>query len=165
MQSLRVLLPGLASTVLLALAGCPAGDDATADIDASPQCEAAKQHSDLAWIQENVFTPSCSNFTACHQGAASQAGGLDLSPGHAHDALVNVTSQQFPTWKLLVPGQPMMSYIMVALGQYEGPLDPRVGTMPYNSRLLCQEKRDAIERWIAAGAPADSPVDAGVDGP
>jgi hypothetical protein len=47
---------------------------------------------------------------------------------------------------------------MVILGEFPGPpgmIDPLVGTMPSNSPLLCQEKRDAIERWINAGAPND----------
>ena len=57
----------------------------------------------------------------------------------------------------MVPNQPSMSYLMVVLGHIDGPLDPRIGTMPYNSPLLCVEKREAIERWIAAGAP-DTPA-------
>lgn len=145
------------------LAGCPA-DDVT-DVDASATCVAARDHADLPWIQDNVFTPSCANFTSCHQGAATQAGGLDLATGHSHDALVNVHSTRFPAEVLVIPGDPVHSYLMVVLGQYDGPLDDRIGTMPYNSRLLCKEKRDAIERWIAAGAPEDPPIDAGVDAP
>ena len=146
------------------LAACPSTDD-VADVDASPACIEAESHSDLAWIQPKILTPSCANFTACHQGAASQAGGLDLTEGHARANLVDVASSRFAEWKLVVPNQPAMSYLMVVLGQYPGPLDPEIGTMPYNSRLLCKEKRDAIERWIAAGAPESSPVDAGVDAP
>jgi hypothetical protein len=159
MSSPRAFLP-LAITSSLALAGCPADD--VSDIDASPSCVEAQSHSDLAWIQSNVFTPSCANFTACHQGAASQAGGLDLEAGRSRAALVDVTSDRFPEWKLVVPNMPSMSYLMVVLGQYPGPLDEDIGTMPYNSRLLCKEKRDAIERWIAAGAPDSPPADAGV---
>lgn len=148
---------------LPALGACPA-DDVT-DADASPSCVEARNHADLEWLQRKVFTPSCANFTACHSGSASQAGGLNLEDGRTHDALVDVPSSRFPEWKLVVPNQPSMSYLMVVLGQYPGPLDQDIGTMPYNSPLLCKDKRDAIERWILAGAPETSPVDAGVDAP
>ena len=154
-----------ASVVLLALvlAGCPSDD--VVDVDASPSCVAAVSHDDLPWLQDNVLTPSCSNFTSCHKGAAAMAGELSLETGRSHAELVGVPSTAFPAWTLVVPGDAAHSYLMVAVGQYPGPLDPQVGTMPYNSRLLCKEKRDALERWIAAGASATSPVDAGVDGP
>lgn len=157
LSSLSVAVRSIALGLIAGLAGC--GDDGPAtDADASPQCAEATLHADLDWIQTNVFTPSCSNFTSCHKGAATQAGGLNLEVDRAHDAMVNVPSTGFPTWKLVIPGDAANSYLMVAVGQYPGPLDPRVGTMPYNSRLLCREKRDAIERWIAAGAPATASV-------
>ncbi len=154
----RLARASACALVLVAgLAAC--GDDGVdPGADATPQCAEATLHADLDWIQTNVFTPSCSNFTSCHKGAATQAGGLNLEAGRAHDAMVNVASTGFPTWKLVVPGDAAGSYLMVALGQYPGPLDPRVGTMPFNSRLLCREKRDAIERWIVGGAPATGSV-------
>lgn len=159
MSRARASVP-LVALASLALAGCP-GDDIEGPIDASAICLEARNHADLDWLQDNVFTGGCSNFVSCHKGAATQAGRLSLERGRTHDSLVNQPSTRFPTWKLVVPGDPAMSYQMVVLGQYPGPLDPRIGTMPYNSRLLCQEKRDAIERWIVAGAP-DS-LDAGID--
>lgn len=58
----------------------------------------------------------------------------------------------FPSYDRVVPGDPQRSYLMVILGHVPGPLAPNVGTMPYNEPLLCAEKRQAIERWIAAGA-------------
>jgi hypothetical protein len=149
MQSPRV--SSLLAIIPLLLAACPADDPGSPD--ASPSCVEAETHSDLAWIQEKVFTPGCASFTACHQGTASQAGGLNLEAGRSRAAMVGVPSTRFTDWTLVVPSQPATSYLMVVLGQYDGPLDSRIGTMPYNSRLLCKEKRDAIERWIAAGAP------------
>jgi hypothetical protein len=156
-----VPVPALA---LALLAGCPADDVDPGTIDASPSCVAAETHADLAYIETEIFAPGCSSFVSCHKGAATQAGGLSLEVGRSHDQLVDRPSTRFPEWKLVVPGDPVHSYLMVVLGQYEGPLDPRIGTMPFNSRLLCREKRDAIERWILAGAPPTSP-DAGVDAP
>lgn len=156
----------IASSVLgsALVAGC--SDDADpADIDASPSCIEATTHADLEWLQPNVFTPGCSNFVSCHKGAATQAGGLTLEAGRTQAALVDKPSTRFTAWNLVVPGDAVHSYLMVVLGQYPGPLDDRIGTMPFNSRLLCREKRDAIERWIMAGSPATSPVDAGVAAP
>ena len=118
-------------------------------------------HSDYAWLQEKVFTPSCSAFNACHKGAALEAGGMSLEPGQTIPQNVNVDSTLFPTFKRIAPGDPANSYMMVILGGAEGPLDPDVGTMPYNNPLLCQEKVDAVRRWIANGAMETDPVDAG----
>jgi hypothetical protein len=119
-----------------------------------------------------VFTPSCSRFSACHQGRALMAGELSLeavdAPAQPPDQytfaeLINVPSALFGKdgWIRVVPGDPENSYLMVALGQYPGPLS-EAGTMPYNSPLLCQEMRDAIERWIEGGAlEVEIPPDAG----
>ena len=53
---------------------------------------------------------------------------------------------------LVEPGNPMESYLLIILGHY-GTDDPRIPddgnrTMPFNSPLLCEQKRDAIERWV-----------------
>lgn len=157
----------LVPCVLAAAAGCPADDAAATDagVDASPTCLEAAGHSDLPWLQEKVLTPQCSAFSACHKGAAAQAGNLSLEAGQSRGELVNVASVRFPAWKLVVPGDATSSYLMVVLGQFPGPLDDRIGTMPFNSALLCREKRDAIQRWIEGGAAETAPVDAGIDGP
>ena len=131
--------------------GDDTGDDSTGpDAGVSAKCMEATQHSDLAWIQSNVFSASCL-FSDCHKGAATTAQGLNLEPGMAHAELVNMPSAVAPPRMLVVPGDPASSYLLVVLGQITGPL-PEDGTMPLNSPLLCKEKRDAIERWIAAGA-------------
>lgn len=149
----------------LALTGCPGDDAAATDagVDASPTCLEANEHSDLPWLQEKVFTPQCSNFGPCHRGTASMAKNLNLEAGRTRAALVDVASMTVPSWKLVTPGDPARSFLMVTLGQYPSPTANLV-TMPFNSPLLCREKRDAIERWIAAGAP-ETAVDAGIDGP
>jgi hypothetical protein len=46
---------------------------------------------------------------------------------------------------------------------FDGPITKDVGPMPQNSPLLCKEKRDAIQRWIEAGAPDNPAVDGGLD--
>jgi len=122
--------------------GGGAGPDA-----ALTTCEQATQHADLAWIQSNVFSASCA-LSSCHN-STSQAGGMILEPGMAHDYLVNQPSSQHQGWMRVMPAQPDMSYLLVAIG---GAAGPDMGTMPWQMPALCQEKIDAIQRWIAAGA-------------
>lgn len=129
----------------------------------SASCMEATMHSDLEWLQEKVFTPSCSAFVSCHKGAALEAGGLSLEEGQVIPQTVNVDSDLFPQFKRILPGDPANSYMMIILGAYTGPLDPEVGTMPYNNPKLCQEKLDAVGRWIQAGATDMATIDAGVD--
>lgn len=133
--------------------GAPVGPDASAnEADAAPlsaSCVEAMDKSDILWIQDNVFN-SCAAFSVCHQGAAMSAGGLNLESGFAEAALINIDSQLFPDYKLVVPGDPDNSYLMTILGAAEGPLKDGVGTMPYNNPTLCEPKLDAIGRWITA---------------
>lgn len=144
--------------------------DAGVDAGPSPECLEAEMHSDLAWLQEKIFTPTCSRFNACHKGAALSAGGLNLEDGNTANNLIDQPSILFPDQTLVIPGDPMNSYLMVILGSYPGDIDPEVGTMPFNNPLLCQQKRDAIERWIVsllnndpdAGVSDGGVVDAGV---
>ena len=125
----------------------PAGPDATA---VSASCREATEHSDIEWIQDNVLTPSCAAFNACHKGAALSAAGLNLEAGNAESNMLGAPSTQFPSFDLVVAGDPSSSYLMIILGAEDGPLDPGVGTMPFSSDVLCEQKLDAIRRWIAA---------------
>lgn len=159
----------------LALAACDTSVHLVDATVASPSCVEATQHSDLAWIEANIFKKSCV-FSACHKGRALDAGKLTLEAGQSHLELVDIVSDRYDTWKLVVPGDPAKSYLMVIIdpklddkGQvvdpagFDGPITPDVGPMPQNSALLCKEKRDAIQRWIEAGAPDLDRPDAGVD--
>ncbi|HUS28074.1 MAG TPA: hypothetical protein VMZ53_06180 [Kofleriaceae bacterium] len=124
--------------------GAP-GDGSTTPLT---DCQEATQHSDLAWIQQKVFTPSCTD--ECHS-TPDPSSGMDLTAGHAYTNLVNVNSNQFSGWKRVVPGDPRSSMLMVQIGGEQGPA--LEGTMPWGQPKLCDEKIDAIRRWIAAGAP------------
>lgn len=127
-------------------------------------CTEAANHADLAWLVPNVFVSSCT-FSGCHNGSATAAGALDLrTPEAAHATLVNVPSHLDPGAMLVVPGQPKQSYLLMMMQQYApADMDPplvappaTVGYMPQNANgaALCCQKLDAVERWIAAGAPA-----------
>jgi hypothetical protein len=136
----------------------PAGVDGGGD--ASPQvCQDAKMHSDLTWIQANIFDKQCA-FSGCHNGGANLAGMMDLRDGMARTHIVNVASMLDTRRKIVVPGNTAQSYMLVMISEIQpamadppaGAIRSDVGTMPQGSPLLCQEKRDAIQRWIVAGA-------------
>lgn len=155
----------LASTLLLGCGGNGNGDDDPGvDAMVSAACQEATTYQNLANIEEKIFRASCI-FSGCHNGAATDAGALDLRGGMAHANLVNVDSNVETGRKLVVPGDPGKSYLLVMLGEIQpGDADPpanpvpaSIGLMPQGTGgvLLCPEKRDAIERWITAGAMND----------
>ncbi len=151
--SLTVLLPACSdsnskgdqpdNTVDAGSGDAGSGDAGSGDVSAS--CVAATEHSDLEWIQQEIFTKSCAGFSACHMGEARSAAGLNLEAGMAQAALVGQPSTLQPSYELVVPGDPQASYLMIILGHYDG---PRRLTMPPGNPLLCEEKREAITRWI-----------------
>lgn len=137
--------------------------DSSVDAPLSASCMEALTRSDLAFIETKIFATSCI-FSGCHNGANTDAGRLDLRAGMSHANLVNVDSVIAPTYKYVVPNQPNQSHLLLMI-QHIAPAamsppamepDPQIGYMPQNAggRPLCVEKRDAIERWIMAGAPA-----------
>jgi hypothetical protein len=112
---------------LLASAGCRMSldeDDGTTDttdaddvpIDApvSAACQEATTYQNLANIEAKIFKQSCV-FSGCHNGANTDAGRLDLREGMAFADLVNVDSAISPTHKMVVPGQPAASYLLVIM--------------------------------------------------
>jgi hypothetical protein len=155
----------LATLLLLSMVACGGGgDDDGGDGGDGPsaECLEAENHSDLEWIQDNIFTGTCALSASCHSGAATLAQDLNLEPGNAEADLVGVPAQgDFAEGLNLVePGDPDNSYLMVVLGQF-GTDDPRLPedsagdkiTMPDSSTgldILCQEERDAIARWISS---------------
>src|SRR5262245_22449141 len=129
--------------------------------DAAPtqRCLEANQHSDFAWIRDNVFKTSCANFSSCHQGTRPP-GNLNLTPDRSYAQLVNIASSQQTGWTRVVPGDPERSYLLVKLRLVPGPLGDG-DFMPPNSPPICSEKIEALRRWIADGAPLEPPRDAG----
>ncbi len=139
-------------------AGMAGGGDGTvntagdAGTDGAPLtiCEQAAQHSDLTWIQDNVFSSTCA-LSHCHS-SDSQAGGLVLSQGMARDSLVNKPSTVQSGWMRVLPGDPAHSYLLVAVGAEPG-TPPEGSTMPWGGLpMLCSQELDALKRWITAGA-------------
>lgn len=126
------------------------GDGGVPPDGALTDCDEAKLHSDFAWLQAKVFTPSCAT-ALCHAGPEPEVG-LTLEAGKAYTNLVNKGASTVSGWTRVVPGSLAQSYLVVSLGRAEGP-PPRDGFMPLGADPLCVEKLEAIERWILAGAP------------
>lgn len=104
----------------------------------------------LASIQKNVFDKSCSS-SSCH-GEAKQ-GGLDLRSGASYAELVNVDPDKAAAkdagLKLVTPGDPDKSFIVVKLGTVPSGMGAR---MPQGGRPLDASTIQAIKDWIANGA-------------
>lgn len=156
------------ATVVATFAGCritidEAGGSAIPDAGSnlSASCMAAQTASDLAFLESKVFGTACT-FSGCHNGANDDAGRMDLRAGMAHASLVDKPSNVNPDYMLVVPGMPNKSYLLFMVQHFEGAqMDPPaddppidIGFMPQNAggKPICAPKREAIERWIAAGA-------------
>lgn len=137
--------------------------DSSIDAPISASCMEATTRSDLAFIEKKIFASSCI-FSGCHNGVDTDAGRLDLREGMSFMALVGKSSVIAPTYKYVVPSKPNESHLLMMIRHIAPemmsppamPPDPQIGYMPQNAggRVMCVEKREAIERWIMAGAPA-----------
>jgi len=100
----------------------------------------------LSEIQKQVFNSKCA-IGGCHDNA-SKAEGLDLSSGHSYNNLVLVQSQLYPSFKLVMPGDPSQSLLARLL---TGETQPQ---MPVDGSLASDEI-DSIKVWISNGAKND----------
>lgn len=133
-----------------------------------PACLAAPDHSDLAWIQSNIFTPNCGGESCHSEGRNGQPpdGRILLTAETSYTTLMGADGQgvmaTFDTSRMLVvPGAPSRSYLYFLIrgirGEFgEPPFEPPpsdVGFMPFRQDApLCCQKLDAVRRWIEAGA-------------
>lgn len=134
----------LAALALVLAAGCGV------DTAGEPACTAPAEP-DLAWLEANVFTPSCGT-SRCHGDVASPRAGLSLvAPpgGTIHGQLIapsiETAAMGMPR---VTPGDCERSYLYrkVAGAQIAG-----TRQMPPEAPL-CQAHIDAICAWIEAGA-------------
>ena len=128
------------------VSGC-AGDGTGLDPFGRPLGELAELGPTLAGIQDNIFTPIC---TQCHTGAVGPLG-LVLDEGVAWLNLVGVSSVERPEMLRVKPGDPESSYIV---WKVEGRTQIQGGQMPLGLTPLSAEQIAAIRGWIASGAPA-----------
>ena len=101
---------------------------------------------DFQSIQDNVFTPICSQ---CHIGASAPEG-LQLDAAHSYNLLVGVPSNEQPNLLRVKPGDPDSSYM---IHKIEGLSGITGGQMPLGETPLPQATIDAIRQWITNGAP------------
>jgi hypothetical protein len=138
-----------------AIAGC-AGNGEGLDANGRPLTDgggggggggggAAGLTPDLKSIQDNVFTPIC---TQCHVGAAAPLG-LRLDEASAYAMLVNAPSAEVSSLNRVTPGDPDNSYLIQKL---EGRAAVG-GQMPLNQPPLPAATIAVIRQWIANGAP------------
>jgi hypothetical protein len=130
-------------------------------------CVEAETHSDFTWIEDKIFAANCFG-SSCHTGSTA-SGKRDLSDGVSYATLMGpsgtggVKANLAPTHDLVVPGSPEKSYLYIIMRGIEPedadpPVSPppsNIGYMPMSNSLLCCQKIDAVERWIAAGAMND----------
>jgi len=98
----------------------------------------------FASIQQNVFTPIC---TQCHAGASAPLG-LRLDEASSYAAIVNTASVEVPALRRILPGNPDSSYLIQKI---EGRAAVG-GRMPLNQAALPQATIDVIRAWVAQGA-------------
>jgi hypothetical protein len=105
---------------------------------------------DFQSIQDNVFTPICSQ---CHIGASAPEG-LQLDAAHSYNLLVGVPSNEQPSFLRVKPGDPDNSYMVRKIEKASGISG---GQMPLGQTPLPQGTIDAIRQWISNGA-ANAPA-------
>lgn len=135
--------------LLIALAGCSAGDGSGLDSNGRPLGEAQSLPlaPTLASLQVNLFDRSCA-LSGCHSGGTAPLG-LRLDRGFSYASLVGQSSVERPDLRRVAPGAPDVSYLIQKI---EG-LATVGGRMPLNQPPLSAEIRAAVRQWIAAGAP------------
>lgn len=102
----------------------------------------------FASLADGIFTPRCAT-AACHGGDPSPAP-TSFDRALAWGQLVDVSASQDPTLKLVAPGDPARSYLVLKLRRQGSPATD----MPPGDPLTEAEIL-SIEAWIANGAPND----------
>ena len=105
-------------------------------------------------IQAKVLTPSCAS-ALCHAGNPSPYTPMSLEAGQSWNNLVNRPAAQAPAILLVSPGHPETSYLMLKILGTVGSSGSVSTRMPPNSASLPSDQIDAIQGWIARGAPND----------
>ena len=140
-------------SAFLYLCGCGGSDDDPGDT--TDTIEENEIPATLTNIQQEVFTPSCSQ-SACH--GASAGGDLDLtSAATSYSELVNVGAFQTNAAArgkiLVIPGDPDNSFLIQKL---DGTLESDEGeVMPRATSGLSRAKIDLVRQWISDGALND----------
>ena len=136
---LRLMRPSLLLAAALSWTGC-GGEDSTV----GPDGEGELTEATLAQVRE-VFAASCT-FSGCHSGGEPAA---DLSlEGDFAARIVGVDSGQRPDFKLVDPGNPNKSYLLIKVRGDDEIISQQ---MPPGNPLSA-EQVEIIRAWIASGA-------------
>jgi hypothetical protein len=142
--------------------------DAGPPPDASPTCIEAREHSDFAFIRDKIFARSCFFQTSCHNANPNAPAGLTLTQTRAYAEIVNVESTEVDLMRV-APGSCEESYLYAKItGNFDiipankKPMPPTFDGQG-NWVPLCQEKVDAVCRWIERGAPEFEPDAGAID--
>ncbi|MDE2742977.1 MAG: hypothetical protein OXI58_15395 [Gemmatimonadota bacterium] len=138
---LRLMRLSLLLTAALWWGGC-GGDDSTVGPDG--EGEGTLTEASLAQVRE-VFAVSCT-FSGCHSGG-EPAGDLSLE-GDFAARIVGVDSGQRPDFKLVDPGNPNKSYLLIKVRGDDEIISQQ---MPPGNPLSA-EQVEIIRAWIASGA-------------
>ena len=103
----------------------------------------------LVRLSGEIFTPRCAT-SGCHSGT-TRAGGLSLQAEDIATAIVDVPSEARPDYKLVAPGDPVNSYLLMKMRGDEGIAGDR---MP-PARALEEEQIALVEEWVEDGAPLE----------
>lgn len=139
---LRFMRLSLLLTAVLLWAGC-GGDDSAVGPDGSDG-EGQLTEATLAQVSE-VFAVSCA-LSGCHSGG-EPAAGLSLEGDFAAN-IVGVASRQRSDFKLVDPGNPNKSYLLIKV---RGD-DEIVSQLMPPGNPLPAEQVEIIRAWIASGA-------------
>ena len=138
---LRLMRRSLLLVAALLWAGC-GGDDSTVGPD--DDGEGTLTEATLAQVSE-VFAVSCA-LSGCHSGGEPTA---DLSlEGDFAARIIGVASGQRPDLKLVDPGNPDSSYLLIKV---RGD-DEIVSQQMPPDKVLPAEQVEIIRAWIASGA-------------
>ena len=150
-RTVSLLLPGLAATLLACGSsgdGSPAGPSG-GDPDGGSPDGGGGQAVTLARLSDEIFTPRCAT-SGCHAGN-NPAANLPLGAREIAAAIVDVPSAAKPDYKLVAPGDPVNSYLLMKMRGDEGIAGDR---MP-PARALEAEQIALVEAWVEAGAPVE----------
>jgi hypothetical protein len=103
-------------------------------------------------LAQEVIVPRCAT-ASCHSGAYPPAD-PPLDADLAYGALVGVPSYQAPM-NLVEPFDPANSYLILKLRGTAGEAGGVASPMPIGDAVLEESDIQAIEAWIANGAPND----------
>jgi hypothetical protein len=159
---------GLLVVACLALGCAGSGDSPTGNNTGGggggKKCKPPAGGATISFSQtvQPIFDRSCAFAPACHAGPVPAGPGYDLSPGKSCAASVNVPSREVPSLKLVKPGDPNSSYMVLKIqgapniAQQQMPQGCPGTPLDARSQCLTADQIAAIVQWVTECAPCDN---------